>query len=204
MVRPRNCLALVLATSLMAGCTTAPPRSMDNVCHIFEEKRGWYKAAKKSQGRWGTPIPVKMAFIYQESTFKAKARPPRRRILWIIPGPRLSSAYGYPQAKDSTWDWYRNASGNGWASRDNFADAVDFVGWYNAESRGRNKIAADDAYHLYLAYHEGHGGFNRHTFKNKDWLKSAAKRVSARSMRYSRQLENCQKKLDRSRWWWPF
>ncbi|MEX1034040.1 MAG: hypothetical protein WDZ30_11815 [Cellvibrionaceae bacterium] len=197
------CLVLIGATSLVTGCATAPPRTLDNLCHIFEEKRGWFKSAQKAEKRWGTPIPVAMAFMHQESRFRAKAKPPRRRILWVIPGPRLSSAYGYPQAKNTTWDWYRDVSGNGWASRSNFADAVDFVAWYNAQSRRQNQIATNDAYHLYLAYHEGHGGFNRRTFSNKDWLKSVATRVSARSNTYTRQLETCRDDLSKSGWW-PF
>jgi len=196
-------VAMLLGVLLVSGCATTPPSTTDNVCHIFEEKGGWFKAAEKAEERWGTPIPVTMAFIHQESRFRAKAKPPRRYFLWIIPGPRLSSAYGYPQAKDSTWDWYRSSSGNGWADRDDFADAVDFIGWYNAESRRRNKIRADDAYHLYLAYHEGHGGFERRSFRNKDWLKGVAKKVSARSLRYSRQLAGCREELEDSGWW-PF
>jgi len=51
-----------------------------------------------------------MAIIRQESSFQADAQPPRSRILWIIPGPRPSSAYGYSQALDGTWDWYRQAT----------------------------------------------------------------------------------------------
>lgn len=196
-------MVLIANGILATGCVTAPPTVTSNICHIFEEKRGWYKAARKAKSQWGTPIPVAMAFIHQESSFKAKAKPPRRRFLWIIPGPRLSSAYGYPQAKDSTWDWYRKASGNGWADRDDFADAVDFIGWYNAESHRRNGIAENDAYHLYLAYHEGHGGFTRRSFKNKAWLKSVATRVSARSGRYAVQLDGCREELNSSGWW-PF
>lgn len=196
-------LLLLGAVVLAQGCATTPPRSLDNVCHIFDEKRSWYKAAKKAEARWGTPIPISMAFIHQESRFVAKARPPRRKILWVIPGPRPSSAYGYSQAKTSTWKWYQNATGNGWAGRSNFADAMDFIGWYNAQTQRRNKVAAHDAYHLYLAYHEGHGGFERRTFQNKDWLKSVATKVSARSQSYAQQLESCRRDLDRPRWW-PF
>lgn len=195
---------IVLGAVLLAqGCATTPPSSLDNVCHIFDEKRSWYKAAKKAEDRWGTPIPISMAFIHQESRFVAKARPPRRKFLWVIPGPRPSSSYGYSQAKTSTWKWYQNSTGNGWAGRSNFADAMDFIGWYNAETRRRNQVAAHDAYHLYLAYHEGHGGFERRTFQNKDWLKGVATKVSARSRSYAQQLDSCRRDLDRPRWW-PF
>lgn len=186
--------------ALMYGCASTPPSSLDNVCHIFDERRSWYKAAKKAEERWGTPIPISMAFIHQESRFVAKARPPRRKFLWVIPGPRPSSAYGYSQAKKSTWKWYQSATGNGWAGRSNFADAVDFIGWYNAETQRRNKVAAQDAYNLYLAYHEGHGGFERRSFQSKDWLKSVATKVSARSQNYAQQLESCRRDLDRRRW----
>jgi hypothetical protein len=45
--------------------------------------------------------------------------------------------------------------------------AIDFIGWYNRQSYQRSNIALNDSYHLYLAYHEGHGGFNRRSFKGK-------------------------------------
>ncbi|TQV78151.1 hypothetical protein FKG94_13820 [Exilibacterium tricleocarpae] len=193
--------ALLLACLWLSGCVTSPPKKVNNVCDIFDEKKGWYKDAKAAQKEWGSSIPVMMAIMHQESRFRPKAKPPRTRILWIFPGPRKSSAYGFPQAKDTTWDWYKKSTGNWGADRDDFEDAIDFIGWYNAQSRKRNKIAADDTYHLYLAYHEGHGGFQRRTFKNKGWLKQVAKKVSARSHSYRRQLATCQERLDSSGWW---
>ncbi len=185
----------------LVGCVTSPPSRVDNVCHIFDEKSGWYKRAKKSQSKWGSKIPVMMAILHQESRFQPKARPPRTTFLWIFPGPRLSSAYGFPQAKDETWDWYKKDSGNWGADRDDFEDAVDFVGWYNLQSNKRSGIALNDPYHLYLAYHEGHGGFNRRSFKSKKWLKRVAKNVSARSRLYGRQLQGCRERLEDDGWW---
>ena len=193
-------LSIVL---LLPSCVTKPPQEMDNLCSIFFEKRGWYKSAKKAEDRWGSPIPVLMAFVHQESRYTAKAKPPRRKILWVIPGPRLSTAYGYSQAKQSTWDWYRDKTGNRGADRDDFADAVDFIGWYNAQSAKTNGIALNDAYRLYLAYHEGHGGYSRRTYDDKAWLKNTANKVASLSNRYSTQLTGCQKKLEKSGWW-PF
>lgn len=186
----------------IVGCTTAPPRNPDNLCDIFEEKSRWYKDAKHAEKRWKSPIPTMMAMMHQESRFVAKAKPPRTKILWIFPGPRKSSAYGYSQAKDETWEWYQNNSGNNWSSRDNFGDAIDFLGWYNYQSGRLSKIKPNDTYHLYLAYHEGHGGFNRRTFRNKQWLKDVAKKVAARAYRYRKQLDSCRKDLESGFWFW--
>lgn len=194
---------LICSLTLLAGCVAVPPKHTDNICHIFDEKSGWYDDARKASKRWGSPIPVIMAFIHQESRFVAKAKPPRTRILWIFPGPRKSSAYGYPQAKDETWKWYQDATGNGWSNRNNFDDAADFISWYNAQSSRRAKINSNDAYNLYLAYHEGIGGYERGTYKSKPWLMTVARKVSVRSNNYTTQLASCEKRLNSS-WWWPF
>jgi hypothetical protein len=203
--RSQRLIALLSLVWLLglAGCATQPPRQLDDLCKIFEEKSGWYKDARRAEKRWDSPIPVMMAIVYQESRFVAKAKPPRTKFLWIFPGPRPSSAYGYSQAKDETWENYRRASGRGGADRNDFDDAIDFVGWYNAQSRKRNGIANTDAHNLYLAYHEGHGGFERRTYRDKVWLKDVAREVSARATRYHQQLTRCREELDEP-WWWPF
>lgn len=196
---------LGLLTLLFLGaCSTSPPANPDNLCDVFDDKRRWYKAARASQDEWGTSIPVLMAFIHQESRFRAKAKPPRKKILWVIPGPRPSDAYGYSQALESTWSAYEKSAGRYGADRDKFADAVDFVGWYNHQSYKRNKIARDDAYRLYLAYHEGHGGYSRGTYKNKAWLVSVARKVADRSERFRRQLDSCESRYQKKRSWIPW
>ena len=161
---------VVTAASFLAACAASQPRNVADVCEIFEDRRSWYRAAQSAEERWGVPIAVNMAFIYQESSFRARAQPERSRILWIIPGPRPSSAYGYAQALDSTWADYERLSGNGNASRSNFSDAIDFVGWYNANSTRLSGISPHDARNLYYAYHEGNGGFQRGSYRSKEWL----------------------------------
>lgn len=188
---------LMLLMVGLAGCTSAPPQNPDNLCKIFEEKGGWYKDARKASRRWGTSIPVMMSFIYQESAFQARARPPRTKILWIFPGPRPASAYGYSQATNDTWSLYQKSTGSWGADRNDFDDAIDFIGWYNDQSNSRNSIAKNDAYHLYLAYHEGQGGFSKKTFTKKQWLKDVARKVSDRADEYVQQLNSCEKKLNR-------
>jgi hypothetical protein len=193
-------VALLCTAILVSGCVSSPPSNQDDLCAIFKEKDDWYDDAADSLKEWRSPIPIMMAIMHQESRFQSKAKPPRKKILGFIPGPRASDAYGYSQAKKSTWTGYQRSSGNYGADRDDFDDAIDFIGWYNKTSHQRCSIRRDDAYHLYLAYHEGHGGFNRRTFNKKPWLKGVAKKVSARAARYSRQLKRCEESL-KSPWW---
>lgn len=144
-----------------------------------------------------------MSILYQESGFVHNARPKRTRILGFIPGPRKSNAFGFAQVKTETWNEYQRATGNRWGRRDRFRDAVDFVGWYNRQSLRRSNIQPQDAHNLYLAYHEGHGGYNRGTYRNKAWLISTARQVASRADQYAAQLPRCERRLQRS-WWWPF
>lgn len=185
----------------VTGCATSPPGNVDNVCQIFEEKSGWYEAAKSSRSRWGVPISVMMAFMHQESRFIATAKPPRKMIWGIIPGPRPSDSYGYSQALESTWLRYERASGNYGADRDEFEDAIDFIGWYNDLSYKTNGIAKDDAFRLYLAYHEGHGGYSRKSYRSKQWLIDVARKVEARAQSYNSQLQACVHDLEADSWW---
>ena len=140
-----------------------------------------------------------MAMMHQESTFQAKAKPPRKKIFGLIPGPRPSNAYGYSQALNSTWKDYKRSAGRYGADRDNFDDAIDFIGWYNDQSSRRSKISKSDAYNLYLAYHEGQGGFNRKTYRSKKWLIKVARKVQGQSKKYQSQLNGCQKSLKKKR-----
>ena len=137
---------LVLALLLSTACTTAPPRNPGDICAIFREKDDWYDDASEASKRWDSPIPVMMSIMYQESRFVADAKPPRKYWLGFIPAGRMSDAYGYPQAKDATWDWYKDKSGNWGADRDDFEDAIDFIGWDNNVSRRTNGIANTDTY----------------------------------------------------------
>lgn len=198
-------LIMAVLCLLISACVSSPPQQVSNICSIFDEKSRWYKKAKKSEKRWGSPIPTMMAIMHQESRFRAKAKPPRTKILWIIPGPRKSDAYGYPQAKDSTWDWYKKSSGNRGADRDDFGDAIDFIGWYNVQTNKRNRVSLYNTRNLYLAYHEGHGGYARGTYRKKGWLVNVADKVDRRAAIYKKQLQSCEKRLNRRGFsLWPF
>ena len=179
---------VAFALLMIVGCATSPPEQVGNVCDIFREKSGWYSDAKESRSRWGVPISVSMAFMYQESRFIATAKPPRKKIFGVIPGPRPSDSYGYSQAKESTWDWYQRSTGNYGADRDDFGDAIDFIGWYNNVSHKELGISKQDAFRLYLAYHEGHGGYRKQSYRSKDWLIDVARKVDRQAQQYNSQL----------------
>ncbi|MGR3915214.1 MAG: hypothetical protein OD918_12015 [Gammaproteobacteria bacterium] len=181
---------LAVAALTLAGCGASQPKRPDNACAIFKEKSRWRKHTRRAAKKWKADAAVLLAIMHKESTFEAEARPARRRLLGI-PLWRPSSAYGYPQALDETWDLYRKDTGNFFAQRDSFKDAVDFIGWYVALSRRRLRIRADDAYRNYLAYHQGWGGYARGTYKNNRWLKGAARRVSKQAARYRAQMKRC-------------
>ena len=141
---------------------------------------------------------MQMAIIHQESSYVDDARPPRYQFLGILPLWRPSSAYGYGQVKDETWDWYQTKTGNGGADRDEFEDFVDFIGWYLQQSYQMLKIPKRDAYRQYLAYHEGHGGFKQRSYVAKPWLQKVAGRVAAMAQRYQAQLAACRASLERA------
>ncbi len=201
-------LAIFLPLFLLARCATGPPsvEQVDDLCELYRGYPKWYRSARKSSQRWEVPIPVLMAIIHQESRFRAEARPPRKKFLWIFPGPRPSSAFGYAQAADVTWQEYQRSTGRGGAERDDFGDAVDFVGWYCHMSSTRCGIPKNDARDLYLAYHEGHGGFNRKTYRRKAWLRRVAFKVEQRAKTYDRQLTACEKEFQKrpGSCLWPF
>lgn len=189
---------------MLFSCSTAPPKNSDNLCSVFREKAEWYTDARAAAERWGTPIHVQMAIIRHESSYGEDARPPRDYLLGVIPWFRPSSAYGYAQAKENTWEWYIEQTGNHGADRDEFEDAVDFVAWYTSLSHRMLGISKWDAYKQYLTYHEGQGGYRKGSYRKKKWLLRYAKRVEQTAKQYAKQLSGCRESLERESSWWPF
>ena len=188
-----------LAVGTFTGCASAPLTNTEDLCKVFNERPRWYRAALASEKRWRIPTPVMMSVVNKESSYVANARPPRGKLLGIVPWKRTSSAYGYAQATDEAWSDYLRETGNRSADRDDFSDAIDFVGWYLNRSHRHLGIPPDDSRTLYLTYYAGMGGYQRGTWRNNAWLKDAAARVAQRTSRYERQLAGC-RGLDRRRW----
>ena len=190
-------LIFSLTFLFIVACTTIEPYMSVDSCILFKEKKSWYKATKKSYDKWGVPISLQLAIIRQESSFQQFAKPKRKKILGIIPGSRPSSAFGYAQVTNPTWNWYKSNTGNKNASRANFHDITDFIGWYVEQSNKMLGLSKKDAFNQYLAYHEGHGGWKKQSYKSKKWLIEAAKIVEINSNKYNNQLNHCEKQLDK-------
>jgi hypothetical protein len=195
-------LVALLLSLFISGCATQPPKNISDLCDIFYEKRDWFETATDMKRKWGVPIHVAMSMMYQESSFKAKARPPKDYVFFgLIPWGRVSSAYGYSQAKTPTWADYKRETNNSWADRTDFHDAMDFMGWFISKSNTINGISKWDAELQYLNYHEGWGGYRRGSHNSKAWLKVVAKKVKNRSLTYATQLKTCEEDLSKG-WFW--
>lgn len=189
-------LAAAAAVLLVVSCgdgdrrSEGPPTNQDDICAIFQQRPEWRDAIYASARKWGAPVPVQMAIIWRESSFRADVRPPKKSFMGVPTG-HISSAYGFAQAIDGTWDWYRKDSGNKRGDRTRFEDAADFVGWYMAKSWNSNGIGMNDAFNQYLAYHEGHAGHRKGSYRSKAWLLDTASRVAEQTVRYRGQLRTC-------------
>ena len=165
--------------------------------NIFEQKKNWYKATKASYDKWNTPIAFQLAVVNQESSFKQFAKPKRNKIFGLIPINRPTTAFGYAQVTNPTWKWYKEQTGNDNASRANFYDISDFIGWYSQKTYEILNISKNDFYNQYLAYHEGQGGWKKKSYKSKKWLIEVAKKVESNANLYNNQLKECENKLNK-------
>ena len=85
---------LILSIILITGCSSIPQNTSSS-CSIFNERYLWYKHAKKTEKKWGTPIYIQLSIIKMESDFDWLAKPPRQKLFKIIPFKRPSSSFGY-------------------------------------------------------------------------------------------------------------
>ena len=188
---------LILLILFISGCSSIPKNTYDS-CSIFNERYLWYKYAKKTEKKWGTPIHIQLAIIKMESDFDWLAKPARKKIFKIIPFKRPSSSFGYSQAVKGTWEQYKNETGNTLATRTRFKDSVDFIGWYTDKSNSILKISMKDAFRQYIAYHEGWGAYKN--YRNNQKVIKLAKKVKNQSDKYKLQLKKCEKRLNKNKY----
>ncbi len=188
---------LILIFVFSVGCSSIPKNTADG-CSIFSERYLWYKHAKKTAEKWGTPIYIQLAIIKMESDFDWLAKPARKKIFKVIPYKRPSSSFGYSQAVKGTWRQYKKETGNKYATRTRFKDSVDFIGWYTNKTEKILKISKKDAFRQYVAYHEGWGNYKNYKKNQKVIL--LANKVEKQAGLYKKQLSKCSKSLNRKKY----
>ena len=197
LMKKLNLILSSITILLLSACPPIPKNTADG-CSIFSERYLWYKHAKKTEQKWGTPVYLQLAFIKMESDFDWLAKPKRKKIFKIIPYKRPSSSFGYSQAIKGTWKQYKNETGNKFATRTRFKDSVDFIGWYTNKTEKILKISKKDTFRQYLAYHEGWGNYKNYKSNQKVIL--LAKKVQKQSEKYKKQLNECRKSLNRKKY----
>lgn len=193
MSRVHRASILFLFLASCGGGNFSAPKNLDDACSIVRQRPAYLAAMNATERKWGIPVSVQMATMYQESKFIGNARTPHRYALGVIPMGRQSSAYGYSQALDGTWEEYQDDQRRRGARRDNIRDATDFIGWYMNESSRSLGISKSDAGNQYLAYHEGRSGFANGSYNAKGWLVSIAQQVGSRAVKYRNQLASCRR-----------
>jgi hypothetical protein len=193
MIRHLRALMLVVLVAACSGGERqyAAPRELDNACSILSQRPTYQRAFREAERKWGVPVAVQMAIMYQESKFIGNARTPHQYALGVIPVGRQSSAYGYSQALDGTWAEYVQDQGARRARRDDIGDATDFMGWYMNDTLQMLGIPLSDTRNQYLAYHEGRNGYRRGTYNDKAWLVRIAGLLEDRAAMYDAQLRSC-------------
>jgi len=182
---------------ILTSCSSIPKNTADS-CSIFDERYLWLKHTRAVEKKWGTPIYIQLAIIKMESDFDWLAKPNRKKIFKVIPYKRPSSSFGYSQAVKGTWKQYKMETKNNLATRIRFKDSVDFIGWYTNKTEKILKIPKTDAYRQYLAYHEGWGNYKN--YKDNRKVIVLAKKVKEQAIKYKRQLNKCQKKLNKKKY----
>ena len=179
------------------SCSSIPSNT-SNSCSIFDQRYLWYKHAKKSEKKWGTPVYLQLAIIKMESGFDWLAKPPRQKLFKIVPYKRPSSSFGYSQAVKGTWKQYKTETGNKFATRTRFKDSVDFIGWYTTKTEKILKVSKTDAFKQYIAYHEGWGNYKN--YKNNKKVINLAKKVEKQASIYKKQLSDCKNSLSTNKY----
>ena len=154
----------------------------------MSHKLSWKRAVNSTEKKWGVSPSLQLAFIKTNQILEQSKN--TRKFSRIIPTGE-SRQHGYAQALNGTWDWYKKDSGNRNASRTDFADSSDFIGWYVDQTNKKLKISKSDVYRQYLAYHQGHAGFKSGRYKSSQAIMNVAQRTSNTAIKFEKQLKSC-------------
>ena len=148
------------------------------ICTLLKQHPAWLQAVQDTEKKWGVPAEVQLAIIKTESNFDANAKNSQ------------STATGFAQVLNKSWEAYLDAN-NKHDSRNDFHAAIDYIGWYADQVRRYADINPTNAYKLYLAYHEGIGGYHHLANHPKPEVFKIAQNVKQTAEMYAQQMVSC-------------
>ena len=178
-IRVLLCCVTFFYVTVEGSIATRAANNLNNACDLFREKIGWRTITSEASEKWGVPVSVILAIMHQESRFKSTA------------AAKTTTAFGYSQALDETWEEYRAATKTKVADRTTLSDSADFIGWYMTQTTQKIGLPLEDVTAHYLTYHEGHAGYQSKRWKKQPKLITIARKVADRAKMYERQLQQC-------------
>lgn len=185
----------------LAGCATAPPSNPENICAIFREKPDWHDAALKVQKKWGAPVPVPMAMMYQESSFKHDAVPPRYYFLGFIPGPRQFRLRLRPGQGRDLGRLQERCGRLGFQPR-RLRRRAGFHGLVHEQDPAHQRRVQVRRLWPIPELPRGWTGYRNRSYDRKAWLKTVSQKVQARAQKFAAQYKSCESDLTRGGWFW--
>ena len=141
--------------------------------------------------------PYVLMSLFIKNLVSGRCKTRKRKIIWFCTLVKtIFSCWLFSSTKGDLSD-YKDETGNTRANRKNLMTA-DFIGWYASKGYYQG-FDQTDARSLYLAYHEGYGGFKKKSYRQKQWLINVADRVQARSTKYQKQYWGCAEELKKKR-----
>lgn len=144
-----------------------------NACKVLEAHENWADALQAASDKYNVSAGAIMAFIDQESRFKANAQN----------GPYL----GFSQASPQTWAWFLRETKSS-ASRTDFAASAKFVGWHFNAMNKKLGIPLSSTKSQYMAYKLGIGGYMKGGSASAN---AVGAKVAARAGMFNSQLNDC-------------
>ncbi len=137
----RAMMVVLFLSHPAAGGFIASPRNLDDACSIVKQRPKYMKAFRATERKWGVPVHVQMATIYQESRFRRRRPHAVSLCAWRDPDGPPDRA---PMAIGRRWTApgieYRADTGRArCASATKIDDATDFMGWYMNQQPGTER-----------------------------------------------------------------
>ena len=170
-----------------------PNICLSNICDYYYQYPNRYRSQKTLAAQGMLPLTDVHAILLSESSLEAFSAP--RGSFFQKP---KSTAYGYAQVVDGTWQDFTEGHPENWLFRVNFYDSVAFIQWYRM-AHG-HLLRSTRLYDYYLLYHDGPKHYIARSFKSQ----KLAQKVEHLAMDMRRDFSRCEAKVQWKANWHAF